>query len=60
MTENKFDSEICVDCNKSCNFGSGRYVNRYAVFNDEFEGWRCGICAEELDNYFEEMTNEND
>ena len=36
-----FDSQICVDCGLPCHFGSGR-VNRYSVYADDVEGWRCG------------------
>ncbi len=35
---NLFESEICVDCGKSCHLGSGRGFNRYAVYTDEYEG----------------------
>ena len=43
---NTFKTEICVDCGNLCSLGTGRYVNRYAVYNEEVEGWRCGFCAE--------------
>ena len=55
MIKNLFNSGICVDCGKPCHLGSGRGFNRYAVYTDEYEGWRCGECAEELDNLFEEL-----
>ena len=55
---NLFDSGICVDCGKSCHLGSGRGFNRYAVYTDEYEGWRCGDCAAEVDTMFEELQNE--
>ena len=55
LLQNLFDKQICVDCGKPCHFGTGRFVNRYAVYTDEYEGWRCGECAEELDALFEEL-----
>mgnify|MGYP003120230856 FL=1 len=55
--KNLFDSQICVDCNKPCDFGSGRFVNRYAVYSDDFEGWRCGECAAEVDALLEELQD---
>tara|TARA_X000000950_G_scaffold187949_1_gene227327 strand:- start:504 stop:683 length:180 start_codon:yes stop_codon:yes gene_type:complete len=55
--KNTFDSEICVDCGQSCKAGSGRFVNRYAYYGDEIEGWRCGHCAEELDSLLEELQS---
>lgn len=58
MIKNLFDSGICVDCGKPCHFGSGRGFNRYAVYTDEYEGWRCGECAEEVDALFEELKND--
>ena len=48
-----FDKQICVDCNQPCHFRSGRFVNRYAVYDDNFRGWRCGDCAEEVDALLE-------
>ena len=56
--KNLFDSQICVDCNLPCHFGSGRFVNRYSVYNDDVEGWRCGDCAAEVDALYEEMNND--
>ena len=56
--KNLFDSQICVDCNKPCDFGSGRFVNRYAVYSDDFEGWRCGECAAEVDALLEELQHD--
>ena len=56
--KNLFDSGICVDCGKSCHLGSGRGFNRYAVYTDEYEGWRCGDCAEEVDALLEELKND--
>ena len=56
--KNLFDSGICVDCGKPCHFGSGRGFNRYAVYTDEYEGWRCGECAVELDTLLEELKND--
>ena len=55
---NLFDSQICVDCGLHCHFGSGRFVNRYSVFNDDVEGWRCGDCAAEVDALLEELQND--
>ena len=55
---NLFDSGICVDCSKPCHLGSGRGFNRYAVYTDEYEGWRCGECAEEVDALLEELKND--
>ena len=52
---NLFESEICVDCGKPCHMGSGRFVNRYAYYGDEVEGWRCGECSAELDRLQEEI-----
>ena len=58
MIKNLFDSGICVDCSKPCHLGSGRGFNRYAVYTDEYEGWRCGECAEEVDALLEELKND--
>tara|TARA_R100000005_G_C4947653_1_gene169508 strand:+ start:280 stop:465 length:186 start_codon:yes stop_codon:yes gene_type:complete len=55
---NLFDSQICVDCDLPCHIGSGRFVNRYPVYNDDVEGWRCGDCAAEVDALFEELQND--
>ena len=43
--EDLFDKEICVECDAKCHPGSGRYVNRYPYYGDEYEGWGCGFCA---------------
>ncbi len=51
---NIFDKEICVDCDNNCSHGTGRYVNRYPFYGDDIEGWRCGICAEEIETEFNE------
>ena len=56
--KNLFDSGICVDCSKPCHLGSGRGFNRYAVYTDEYEGWRCGECAEAVDKMMEELQND--
>ena len=56
---NTFETEICVDCGSLCSFGTGRYVNRYAVYNEKVEGWRCGFCAEELELLIEELIDDN-
>ena len=56
---NLFDKQICVDCNLHCHFGSGRFINRYPVENDDVEGWRCGDCAAEVDAMLEEMNEED-
>ena len=53
--KNFFDSQICVDCGLPCHFGSGRFVNRYSVYSDDVEGWRCGECAEAVDKMMEEF-----
>ena len=58
LLQNLFDKQICVDCGKPCHFGTGRFVNRYAVYTDEYEGWRCGECAEELDALLEDLKND--
>ena len=58
MIKNLFDSQICVDCSKPCHFGTGRFVNRYSVYSDDVEGWRCGKCAEEVDALLEELKND--
>tara|TARA_B100000161_G_C33436893_1_gene362796 strand:- start:78 stop:263 length:186 start_codon:yes stop_codon:yes gene_type:complete len=55
---NLFDSQICVDCGLPCHFGSGRFVNRYSVYADDVEGWRCGECAEAVDKMMEELQND--
>ena len=55
LLQNLFNKQICLDCGKPCHFGTGRFVNRYAVYTDEYEGWRCGECAEELDALLEEL-----
>ena len=52
-----FESQICVDCGEPCHFGSGRFVNRYSVYADDIEGWRCGFCAVELDAMMEELND---
>ena len=54
---NLFDSQTCVDCGLPCHPGSGRFINRYAVYNEDVEGWRCGDCAEKLDALLEELQN---
>ena len=54
----KDKSERCLDCGKLCSLGTGRYVNRYPVYNEKGEFWRCGVCAEELDFWFEEVSQE--
>ena len=56
--KNLFDSQICVDCGLPCHFGSGRFINRYSVFADDVEGWRCGECAEAVDKMMEELQND--
>ena len=56
---NTFKTEICVDCGNLCSLGTGRYVNRYPVYNEEVEGWRCGFCAEELDALMEDLIEDN-
>ena len=60
MMKNLFDSQICVDCGLPCHFGSGRFVNRYSVYADDVEGWRCGECAEAVDSMMEELQNDFD
>ena len=52
---NLFDKQICVDCGLPCHFGSGRFVNRYSVYSDDVEGWRCGECVEAVDKMMEEL-----
>ena len=56
--KNLFNSQICVDCNQPCHFGTGRFVNRYSVYSDDVEGWRCGEYAEEVDALLEELKND--
>ncbi len=56
--KNLFSLEICVDCSKNCSIGSGRFVNRYAYYGDEVEGYRCGQCATELDSLIEDLQCE--
>ena len=56
--ENLFSLEICVDCSRNCSIGSGRFVNRYAYYGDEVEGYRCGQCATELDSLIEDLQCE--
>ena len=56
---NLFDKQICVDCGLPCHFGSGRFVNRYSVYADEYEGWRCGECAEEVDALLHDCMDED-
>ena len=58
LLQNLFNKQICLDCGKPCHFGTGRFVNRYAVYTDEYEAWRCGECAEEVDTLLEELKNE--
>ena len=58
LLQNLFNKQICLDCGKPCHFGTGRFVNRYAVYTDEYEGWRCGECAEEVDALLEEFKND--
>ena len=55
---NLFDSQICVDCGLPCHFGSGRFVNRYSVYDDNVVGWRGGDCAAKVDAMLEEMNND--
>ena len=55
---NLFDKQICVDCDLPCHIGSGRFINRYPVYNDDVEGWRCGDCAAEVDALLEELQND--
>ena len=56
---NLFEAQICVDCGKPCHMGSGRFVNRYAYYGDEVEGWRCGECAAETDALLEDLQSWN-
>jgi len=58
MILNLFKKEICVDCKEPCHCGSDRFINRYPVYSDDVEGWRCGDCATEIDSILEEL-NEN-
>ena len=53
--KNLFNSEICVDCGLACRIGSSRFINRYPVYSDEVEGYRCGDCAAEVDALCEEL-----
>ena len=53
-----FDKQICVDCNLPCHFGSGRFVNRYSVYNDDVEGLRLVACAAEVDTMLEELLED--
>ena len=59
LLQNLFDKQICVDCGKPCHFGTGGFVNRYAVYTDEYEGWRCGECAEEVDALLHDCMDED-
>ena len=38
--------DLCVYCNKSTAFGSGLFVNRLPVFEDEIEGYGCAECMQ--------------
>ena len=42
---NLFDKQICVDCDLPCHIGSGRFVNRYPVYNDDVEGEVRRLCS---------------
>ena len=44
MSKDLFDSQICVECDKPCHFGSGRFVNRIPAENDEYSGYQCPNC----------------
>jgi hypothetical protein len=55
---NLFEKEICLECGKPCNFGSGRFVNRIPCYLDEVEGFRCGSCQSKLDEYYEVIRRE--
>ena len=59
MILNLFKKEICVDCNEPCHFGSNRFINRYPVYSDNVEGWRCGECAEEVDALLHDCMDED-
>jgi len=52
------NQEICVDCEKPCHIGTGRFVNRYPHYGEDGEGWRCGVCAAELDSLYETEEQE--
>ena len=53
--KNLFNSQVCVDCGLACHIGSNRFINRYPVYSDEVEGYRCGDCAAEVDTLCEEL-----
>lgn len=44
-------AELCDECGESTAFGSGKFVNRYPVSNDEYECYRCDECDSKL--YFD-------
>jgi len=56
--------ELCVDCNEDCNWGSGRFINRYLRITmndkDEYvdEGYVCGWCASRVDEELAEFMEE--
>tara|TARA_R110000782_G_scaffold39956_1_gene92415 strand:+ start:554 stop:736 length:183 start_codon:yes stop_codon:yes gene_type:complete len=56
--------ELCVDCNEDCNWGSGKFVNRYPAdrINNKGEwigdGYRCGWCASRVDEELAELMGE--
>ncbi len=53
MSKEIFNQEVCVDCEKPCHMGTGRFVNRYAYYGEDVEGWRCGECAVTLETLIE-------
>ena len=53
---NLFDSQICVDCGLPCHFGSGRFINRYSVYNDDVGDWEYSSTEEIDEEDFEEKN----
>lgn len=57
LSESEVDKEICYECGKSVAFGSGRFVNRIPLFDEELDEidrpfpqgkWLCAECEEKL------------
>jgi hypothetical protein len=47
---NKVDIiDPCDECGESTAFGSGKFVNRYPVFNENFDGYRCDECDSKIE-----------
>ena len=52
------DPEICLGCNKSTTFGSGRFINRIPAFDGDREGYLCVCCQAIECDRCGELTND--